>query len=126
MTEDLDLSTAPSDATFDLVRNLITVLAHRPKSTRLLNELGRKIADAKAAEAKLAAERDAFEQASSKTRAELDERAARLRLKEISIYDREARLAADQQIVEQMKATLRERHRDPNLFGTITREPEAA
>jgi hypothetical protein len=111
---------APPDAAWETVRDLIAILARPPKATRLLNELERRMADVKQAEAKLTADREAFEQASSKTRAEHEEKAARLRSKEISLMGRESMA---ERIIQRDAAAFHDRNRPLAEGFTISREP---
>jgi hypothetical protein len=108
------------DTAFDVVRDLIAILARPPKATRLLNELERRMADVKAGEEKLAAARASHEQTAAKERAELEEKAAKLRAKEIALMGRES-LA--EQIIEREKSAFADRYRPMAEGMTITREP---
>ena len=76
-----------------------------------------------AAEAKLAAARGAHAAKVAKDLEAIAEREQKVRKREVDIHDREGRLAGDQERVEKAKADLRERSRDPNVFGTLAREP---
>ena len=115
-----DAPAAPPDAAWETVRDLIAILARPPKATRLLNELGRKMADVKAAEAALARAREAHEQTVAKERAELEDKAAKLRAKEISLMGRES-LA--EQVIQREKSEFNDRY--PRLAEgfKISREP---
>ena len=90
MEESISEMPVISADSFEAFRDLLAILARPPKTTRLLNELERRMADVKAGEAKLTAAREAFEQASSKTRAELEERKAKLNARELELMRREA------------------------------------
>jgi hypothetical protein len=114
-----EIPVIPADS-FEAFRDLLAVLAKPPRATRLLNELERRMADVKAGEAKLTADREAFEQASSKTRAELEDKAAKLRAKELELMRRE-HLA--EKTLEREQAAFRARQRPMAEGMTITREP---
>jgi hypothetical protein len=117
-----EIPVIPTDS-FEAFRDLLAILARPPKTTRLLNELERRMSDVKAGEAKLTADREAFEQASSKTRAELEERERKVRQRDVDAHDRVLRLAADQEQVEKARADLRSRGQE-HFFGGMTREPD--
>src|ERR1700730_6834337 len=84
-----EIPVIPADA-FQGFRDLLGLIGNEKRSMRTLNALEDRLSKVAAAEAKLAAAREAFEQASNKTRAELEDKAAKLRAKELALMGREA------------------------------------
>src|ERR1700730_15575511 len=106
------------------VRDLIA-LATNPSATRArLEKLQKAIDKAVEAEQRLTERTARHDEKVARDREELEERSQKVRKREVDIHAREAKLAADQQILERVKADLRARHHDPNLFGTLSREPD--
>jgi hypothetical protein len=111
---------APPDAAWETVRDLIAILARPPKATRLLNELERRMADVKQAEAKLAAAREAHDQKVARDTALIEEKAGRLRSKEISLMGRES--MAERTLARETADRLN-RARPLSEAATISQEP---
>jgi hypothetical protein len=102
--------------------NALIKLATDPAACRSRLAKLQKLLEQTAAAEKRVDERSAkHDEKVVRDREELEERSQKVRKREIDIHAREAKLAADQQILDRVKAELRERHRDPNLFGTLTR-----
>jgi uncharacterized protein with gpF-like domain len=113
-----EISVIPADS-FEAFRDLLAILARPPKTTRLLNELERRMADVKAGEAKLAAAREAHDQKVARDLASIEEKASRLRAKEIALMGRES-LA--ERTLEREKADRLDRSRPLANGMTITQE----
>jgi hypothetical protein len=109
---------------FATLNALIKLAADPAAHKARVDQLKRAIDKAAAAESKLAARSAAHDQKVAKDHAELEERERKVRKREVDLHAREARLAADQQLIEKAKADLRSKHHDPNLFGGLTREPD--
>lgn len=109
----------PPDS-FAAMRDLLSLIGNEKRAMRTLNQLEDRLSRVTAAESKLAADRAAFEEASSKTRAELEDKAAKLRAKEISLMGRES-LA--EQILAREKSEKFDRLRPMADGMTIVRAP---
>jgi hypothetical protein len=114
-----EIPVIPADS-FEAFRDLLAILARPPKTTRLIADLERRMADVKAAEAKLARAREAHEQTVAKERAELEDKTAKLRAKELELMRREA-LA--ERTLERESAERRNRHQPMADGMTIVRAP---
>jgi hypothetical protein len=115
--------TSMSDA-FSMLRDLIALAVDQSATRTRLAKLQKLLEQTAAAEQRLAERSAKHDERVARDNEALEERSQKVRKREIDIHSREAKLAADQQILERVKADLRSRHADPNLFGTLTREPD--
>jgi hypothetical protein len=109
---------------FSMLRDLIA-LAVDPSATRTRLAKLQKLLEQTAGAGQRLAERSArHDEKVARDHEAIAEREQKVRKREVDIRDRESRLAADQALVQKAKADLRSKHHDPNLFGTLSREPE--
>jgi chromosome segregation ATPase len=107
---------------FAMLRDLIA-LATDPAACRTrLAKLAKLLEQTAAAEQRLTERSARHDEKVATEQAALEERKAKLTKIAVDLHSREAKLAADQEILDRVKADLRSRHHDPNLFGTLTRD----
>jgi hypothetical protein len=103
-------------AMFEALRNLLAVCADPKRSSQLLTDLEARVKAAKQAEHRAATQRDRASVESAREAASLDERREQLAAKSRDLTSREAQVAQREKQVERVV------QRDPNIFGTLTRE----
>jgi hypothetical protein len=112
----------PSPEAFAAVADLIRLIADPDgcaKRIRELQKLGDQLAKA---QTKLATDTAEFERKTAAETAAMDEREAALRKRHVAVSIRERE--ADERAQRYADALPPRYPHDPNLFGTITREPE--
>jgi hypothetical protein len=118
------MNDAPTPDAFETLNALIRLASDPSACKARIDGLRRAIDKAEAAEARLAERTARHDEKVARDRDELGEREQKVRQREIKVLDREARVATDLATIERVKADLRSKHHDPNVFGTLTREPD--
>jgi hypothetical protein len=114
-----EIPVIPTDS-FEAFRDLLAILARPPKTTRLLNELERRMADVKAGEAKLAERTARHDEKVARDLASIEEKSAKLNARALELTRRE-HLA--EQTLEREKTAFQNRYPPLSGAGTLTREP---
>jgi hypothetical protein len=110
-----------NDEAFSAVTSLIALVTDAKACGKRLDELRKAIEQADAAQADLKAARDEFGRHAAAETAAADAREAKLRAREVAVAIAERDLVRREQAIADAKPP-RYPH-DPNLFGTLTREP---
>jgi hypothetical protein len=118
------MNDTPTHDAFSMLCDLIA-LATDPSATRArLEKLQKAIDKAAAAEQRLAERSAKHDEKVARDHEAIAEREQKVRKREVDIRDRESRVAASWEQLEKVKADMRSRYHDPNIFGGLTREPE--
>jgi hypothetical protein len=107
--------------TFTAVAGLIALITDAKGCAKRLAELQQQIVAAAAAQSQLGAERDEFDRRSAAEKAAADARETKLRAREVAVGIAERDILAREKIIAD--ATPPRYPFDPNIFGTLTREP---
>jgi hypothetical protein len=118
------MNDTPTLDAFSMLRDLLALATDPAACRSRLAKLQKLLEQTAAAEQRLTERTARHDEKVARDHEAVTEREQKVRKREIDIHAREAKLAADQQILERVKADLRSRHHDPNLFGTLTKEPD--
>jgi hypothetical protein len=110
-----------TDEAFTAVSSLIALVTDAKACGKRLDELRKTIEQAEAAQAKLTADREEFSQRAAAKTAAADEREKRIRAREVAVGIAERDILAREKALADAKPP-RYPH-DPNIFGTLVREP---
>jgi hypothetical protein len=118
--------TDPTD--FERAFTLLAVVTDAPGCKARLTELQKQIAAAAKAQAQLDGDRDAHDRAAATAEADMIAREAAVRKREVDVSIAERDLfAREQALIAKLNESRPPRYPfDPNLSGTITREPTDA
>jgi hypothetical protein len=119
------MNDTPTPDVFLMLHDLIALAVNPSACKARLAKLQKLLEQTAAAEARLTERSAKHDQKVAQERAELEERERKVRAREVDVAGKQGRIDASWKILEQVKADLRQRYRDPNIMtdSTLSREP---